>query len=155
MEELLEYRQRLLERYADSVDELALLLSRFPAERRDTLLDQNDHTLIQVVTHLRDTEAQIFLPRLERILLEDPSQPGDLAQGVLSERTARIGGLLGDVLKDYARLRSRELALLRDIPEKAWSREARHPVWGMRTLQWWVEHSLAHAGEHIRKLKFR
>jgi hypothetical protein len=56
------------------------------------------------------------------------------------------------ILDEYARLRQQELSWLRDLPSAAWNRTARHPWWGVRALQWWVEQALLVARQHFVQL---
>ena len=56
------------------------------------------------------------------------------------------------ILADYARLRQQELSWLHDLPPAAWNRTARHPWWGVRTLQWWVEQCLLTARQQLEQL---
>jgi hypothetical protein len=55
-------------------------------------------------------------------------------------------------LQAYAELRQQELSWLRELSPAAWNRTGRHPWWGVRALQWWVEQCLLTARQHIKQL---
>jgi hypothetical protein len=149
MDELYDYRQRLLERYAAIPGEFASRLASLSQEARYRPLEPGGLNLHQVIAHLRDVEAQAFLPRLERILSEEVPLLSNFNQDAWMKSYYRAGEPLEAILAEFKGLRSRECGRLKNMPQNGWNRVGRHPVWGVRTLQWWVERSLAHNEEHL------
>jgi hypothetical protein len=98
-------------------------------------------------------ERHAYSPRIERILAEDhPLLPAFDAEA-WARRHYRQDEPLEEILEEYAALRQSELERLQSLPPGSWSRVGRHPVYGLRTLQWWVEKGLAHAEEHLGALQ--
>lgn|GEM_PF-208579 len=153
LKELDEYRQKLLDRYAQVVDDLAHFLDEFPEERLDQPLDPDGLSVHHILAHVRDLEAAAFFPRLELLLEEDqPSLERYEEQRWLREDDPPSESAQ-EILESYRCLRERELSWLKGIDSEGWSRTGRHPTWGPRTLQWWVERSLLHVLGHLEALK--
>jgi hypothetical protein len=102
--------------------------------------------------NLRAVEAQAFSIRLRRILdeeepflplfnnrkwMEDHYNPGEPPERILAE---------------FIALRSEELAWLKNVSSQDWNRTGRHPWWGLRALQWWVEQILRFSEEQLQRL---
>ncbi len=105
-----------------------------------------------ILFHLRELEAQVYTPQLPRFLAEDnPTLP------VFDDQAWMAIHYLPDepatsITTDLCRLRSSELEWLRGVPPTGWSRLARHPWWGVHTLQWWVEMQLDESIQHRKRL---
>lgn len=151
--ELQEYRQRLLARFAGLVGDLELTVQQISSSAWHLPIDGTNWTAHQIMAHLRDTEKLAFLPRLARILAEDLPAWERFDRSTWVENYYRPEEPMPEILADYGDLRAHELARLKNLPPEAWSRLARHPSWGMRTLQWLVEHGLAYSEEHLRYLR--
>ena len=155
MEELNDYRKRLLKRYTDIVTDFEVLITQMSLDDGNKPDDQRDLSLHKVISHLRDVEKKVFLPYFERILNEEfPSLAND---GVMiKERELHNAAIpFETIMEEYWELRARELNLLEKMPNHAWNRTGRHPRLGVRTLQWFVERSLAHAEYHLCQLQSR
>jgi hypothetical protein len=110
--------------------------------------------LSDLVTHLLDTETRFYVPFFERIQAEDfPCLSGldDPSTGTGGRTTA--GQTLLASLAEYRNLRQHTAGRLEALPPQVWNRLGRHPWWGVRTLQWWVEQCQAHARRHFQQLK--
>ena len=145
MEELYAYRRKLLERYVAVGGELAARLGQITAEEPTS-------SLSRVVAHLLEVEERVFLPVMQRILHEEepllhyPQVPLDAREELRGEAT------LSELLEAYALLREKAVRLLEQQPAENWGRGGRHPVFGLRTLQWWVEQDLKHIEEHLKEV---
>lgn len=150
MEELLEYRQRMLNKLGESGRflESALLKINDPTQPLETG-GWNAH---QVVTHMRDVNLQVYVPRLHRIVEEENPlfedfdgeawmnlhyQPREPMQGLITE--------FGEQCQSTA-------TWLRNLPNETWNRTGKHPTIGVHSLQWWVERLLAHISNHLLQL---
>jgi len=153
MDELYEYRQDLMKRLVSVVDDLCAAAAVISSDGWHIPLEAGGWTPHQVLAHLRDIEAQSMAPNLRRILDEsDPLLPA-FDEDNLLEAHYSPDESPGEILEEYARLRSQELTWLPDAASvAAWNRTARQPCLGMCTFQWWVERSLACAEEHLRQL---
>ncbi len=153
MEELLTYRKNLLEALEGVVNELGKAAKAIPAAAWHTTTAAGQPTPHQVLAHLRALEAQAIAVRLRRILDEsEPYLPLFDDDGWM-EGNYDPNEAVSSILDDYARLRQEELSWLKDLPSAAWNRTARHPWWGVRALQWWVEQCLLVARQHLEQLQ--
>lgn len=153
MEQLVDYRTRLLHRFERLPADLAEAIAAIPEPEwwlRRVPDSRNVHAL---TAHLRDLESLAYLPRIRRILAEDEPAlqafPTHRWSDPAYDPTEPMEALLGD----YARAREEEMALIRQLPPSGWSRAGFHPPTGRRTAQWWVERALAHGLEHLAEIR--
>jgi hypothetical protein len=153
MDELLTYRKNLLEALEGVVSELRQAAASIPTAGWHTSPAPDQPTPHQVLAHLRALEAHAIALRLRRILDEsEPYLPLFDDDGWMAGNYDPSEAVTS-ILDDYARLRKQEMAWLKDLPAKAWNRTARHPWWGVRALQWWVEQALLTARQHLEQLQ--
>jgi len=153
MEELNEYRKRLVKRYADIAKDFEALITQIPIDDDSKPYDQGGFSLHRVIAHLRDVEKQVFLPYFERIWNEDFPSLTNYAVSIRESERHNAAEPFETIMEEYEQLRARELNLLGKMPTHAWNRTGRHPRLGVRTLQWFVERSLAHAEYHLHQLQ--
>jgi hypothetical protein len=152
MEELIAYRQNLLTSLEEVVTGLRQAAAAIPAAAWYTPPAPDQPTPHQVLAHLRAIESQAIVVRLRRILDEsEPYLPLFDDDGWMAAHYDP-NEPVQSILDDYASLRQQELSWLRDIPSAVWNRTARHPWWGVRALQWWVEQCLLVARQHLEQL---
>jgi hypothetical protein len=152
MDELVAYREDLLTALDSVVTDLSKTVAAISPDEWQLPYELGTHTPHYTLTHLREFEAHVFGPLLRGIVDEDTPilllfddnawmashyEPGKPAQVILDE---------------FIYLRSQESKWLRTLPPVAWSRTARHPWWGVHTLQWWVELQLDYSHQHIAEL---
>lgn len=153
MEELYEYRRKLLERLEGVVSDLTAAWQALPSPIRHLPLEEGGESPHRVLAHLRAMEAEALSVRLWRILNEEEPQVPLFDDTGWMEAHYRADESAESILEDYARLRRTELSWLKDLPPQAWNRTCRHPWFGVRTLQWWTEQCLVYAEEHLRRLR--
>ena len=152
MEELDAYRKELLAELEGVVEELFKAVAAIPSDAWHVSTGSDGHSPHYTLAHLRNVEAQVFIVRLRRILEEE------LPLLLLFDDEAWMASHYKpdespqSIIEEYAHLRQQELGWLRDLPPAAWNRPARHPWWGVRTLQWWVELNLDYAHQHLDQL---
>ncbi len=146
MEQNLEYTTALLARTPATLD---ALLRDLPEVWTESNEGGNSWSAQTVVAHLIQGEHENWLPRARKIL-----QPGASEVFVSFEREVHMryaeGKTLGQLLDEFARLRSQNLNELRRLkltPEDM-KRPGRHPVFGSVTLSellaTWAAHDLTH-----------
>lgn len=146
MEEIDGYRREIITSLGNAASELSGMGVAWPASAWHTSGSRTAH---YILAHLHALESQVFATQLPRIVEEnlpllpafddqswmeghyDPSQP---VQALLDE---------------FAHLRGQEVAWLRGLSTESWNCTARHPWWGVRTLQWWVELQLDYSRQHL------
>ncbi len=99
----------------------------------------------QALAELWWWETQVGFPNLQALISGRPPR------FVLPPRPAAPPPP-ATMLDDYRRLRAQAWDMVRPLDADGWSRLGRHPHFGPRTVQWWVERSLA-VGQHaLRQL---
>jgi len=121
------YRAALLAHWEEMCLALKADLAHLPAYRRERAYS--------VIAKLLEFEYEEVIPSLAKLLGRSIPLP-------------EHGGLEG-----YCVARSREVAIARTLTPKEWSAQTRHPRFGIRTTQWWVERSLAAAKAALEQLQ--
>jgi hypothetical protein len=111
---------------------------------------------VEVIGHLRDTDRDVFVPRLERYLTE--SEPWfenvDVTTADRVERWSREDAV--SALADWRTLRAAAVKRLERLSREDWDRLAFHSIRGPLPLAWtvrsWVDHDLAHRAQLGRAL---
>jgi hypothetical protein len=153
MDELRDYRARLLERLQAQPHELAEAVARVPAGEWHTRRDASGVSLHQQVSHLRDLEARAFLPRFRLVATEDNPALEPYTSHRWTDADYRPDEPLEDMLSDFARAREEALAVMRGLTPEDWTRPGFHPPSGQRTAQWWAERMYGHAHEHLQGIR--
>jgi hypothetical protein len=152
MEELYAYRKNLLDNLEGIVAELRQVAAAIPAAVWHTPLAPGQPAPHHALAHLRALEAHAIVPRLRRILDEQQPYLPLFDDGGWMAAHYDPSEPVQAILDDFARLRQQELSWLKGLPPDSWNRTARHPWWGVRTLQWWVEQCLLIARQHLAQL---
>jgi hypothetical protein len=151
MKELLEYRQKLLER----------LVSTAKAFREACLAVKDASTSVedgwnihQVAAHTRDVDKLVYGLRARRTATEDnpefPNFDGEAYMAEHYDAGEPLRGMLDGLVENMEALAE----MLRGLPVEAWSRESRHATLGSGfTMQSWVEKDLAHMEEHLETVR--
>ncbi len=136
MEELRRYRQALLatwERHPDALKAAWKASAASPQANR-------------VLLRLWWWEKQVGYPNLMALL------KGAAPSHVLPPLPERMPSP-ESMLADYRRWRQGAVESLRHAAPTVWSSIGRHPQAGRRTVQWWVERSLAEGEQALRMLE--
>jgi hypothetical protein len=152
MDELREYRVRLLERLQAQPQELAAAIAAVPEGEWHTRRDSSGVSVHQQAAHLRDLEAHAFLIRLRRVLSDDNPTLDPYTSHRWSDAEYQAGEPMEKILQEFAAAREEALNLLRSLPPEAWNRSGFHPPSGQRTTQWWAERMYGHVREHLAEL---
>ena len=113
-----------------------------------------DWSFLIVACHLRDEEAEDFLPRI-KLLLFNPD--GDFApidpEGWVTERAYEHQNY-AEVVSSFINMRKASLDYLEslDPASEAWNNTKEHPHFGTVTAQFFLDNWLAHDLLHIRQL---
>lgn len=112
--------------------------------------DRNEWSILQVLCHLLTAETQTERPRLQRIAREDnpfiaaPPPPGpDIP--ICDEDGMRVA-------QNFAQEREKTLQFIASLPDLAWSRKARHSIFGLTTLLEMAHFSAQHDRLHLNQL---
>ena len=152
MEEITAYRQQLLSGLLAVVNDVTQVVLALPPTAWNASLELGSSTPHYTLAHLRELEIQVFNLPLHRFLIEDT--PALLLFDDISwmEENYDPAEPASAILDEFSNLRRLEVDWLRALPLQGWSRIARHPWWGVRALQWWVELQLDVSHQHLREL---
>jgi hypothetical protein len=152
MEELVAYRLDLLSALRSVSKALAAAASHLPDSIWHAPIQPGQPTSHYLLFHLWALEAQVFSPHLTRIVKDQPLNlpifEEEAWMAIHYCHDQPISAILDDLLK----LRYAELEWLGNLQIESWSRVARHPWWGVHTLQWWVELQLEYSTQCLRQL---
>ncbi len=151
MKELIEYREKLINRFHEAAWEFRAACE---AVSDPFAKIEDGWTLHQIALHTRDVQKLIYGARIERTLREDnpnfDSFDADEWMAAHYNSREELAGILHELTHNVDEL----CVVLSGVPREAWSRESSHPeLGGGLTLQLWVERSLAHIEEHLLSIK--
>jgi hypothetical protein len=152
VEELLEYRSRLLDHFSAVAGDFEHRLAGMASDELHEPLISAGKSRHWLLAHLRSTEEHLFLVSLQRILTETRPLLDEFDREAWMRAHYDPQEAIEMLLSSFANIRQQELDCLHNMPSDGWIRIGRHPIWGDRTLQWWVEMSQAHAVSHLRQM---
>jgi hypothetical protein len=153
MEELLNYRQKLLEMLQNLPGTYQQTLAHLSPEQVHQTLPGDSATIHQVAVHVRDAAQDTYLPIITTLLETSQTKNASLPEAGTSVHHYTAGEPIQQVCTSMRQLQSQMLDSLQASPHSAWSAAMRHPAWGVRTLQWWVEQYLAHGRAHLHQIR--
>jgi carbonic anhydrase/acetyltransferase-like protein (isoleucine patch superfamily) len=132
----------------ESVEWVDARLAKHGEERFRVAPGPKRWSALEVLCHLRDADAEVYLPRLERVLLEkQPDVPDVDMTGWESARCYREAAPRV-ALDAWRKSRARLLARLAPLTPREWTRMAFHSLRGPYPLadmvRYWVDHDLSH-----------
>ena len=139
MDELIAYRQDLLSALERDIEHLARCEASSSYDSWYKRAGATPHTPHYTLFHLRTLEAQEFAVQISRILNEDMPELALFDDHTWLADYYTVGETPQAIVQDFSILRRLEIEMLNQLSAPAWSRSARHPWWGVHTLQWWVE----------------
>ena len=152
MEELTEYRKKLLERLGTTMKEFktACLAVKNPYEA----VEAGGWNVHRLAAHTRDVDKMVYGMRIRRTLEEDnpafPNFDGDAYMAEHYDAKESLKEILEGLTKSIQAL----VELLNKMPAEGWSRLSSHATQGSGlTLQVWVERALGHLEEHLATVK--
>src|SRR6476659_2203302 len=148
-------REDLIRRYEAGPARLKAALAKVPAEAMKWRPGPGKWSVLEVVCHCGDSEANGAL-RIRYLVAE----PDPLIVGYDQARWAEVFDYhqapIGPALATVEAVRANTAALLKRLPEKAWSVSGRHTESGSYTVEDWLgiyaEHLEKHSGQIERNL---
>lgn len=131
---------------------LHALASELPEEAWTVCPMPGEWCLAEITCHLRDVDAEVNIPRIQRILEEgNPFLPGMDTDSWVSEREY-IAQDCVEALTDFSQTRIRLLSMLETLSSEEWSLKARHAIFGPTKLLEMVSIIAGHDRLHIRQV---
>lgn len=145
-------RERLIQQYADGPRRLGDALAKVPAPARQWRPAPGEWSAHEVVCHCADSETTAY-SRIRYVLAE--KEP--LIVGYDQEEWARRFDYhalpLEPALAAVAAIRLLTTAMLRQLPEEAWARKARHTEIGDYPAEKWLELYAEHLEGHAQQIE--
>lgn len=152
MNELAEYRMKLIDRLAAGAQEfrsacLAARDARAP-------LEAGEWSIHQIAAHTRDVARLVYGWRARRTAVENNPEfenfDGEAYMAAHYSADEPLEQILNELVDEVESL----AGMLRELTPEAWARQSSHIMLGRGiTLQTWVEKGLSHIEEHLRTLK--
>jgi hypothetical protein len=152
MDELIAYRQELLSAMEGVTSELSMIVADTRLNEWQRSREKDLPTPHYTLVHLWLLEAKEFAINIRRINDEETPLLVLFDDKAWMRSHYRPKELPRIILQEFATLRRQELDWLCQLPTASWSRTARHPWWGVHTLQWWVELQLENSRQHVGEL---
>jgi hypothetical protein len=151
MEQLLEYRERLLARYEDAAGEFRdAVIKAFNSTR---LHKTGGWSIHQIAVHTRDVEKLVYGSRIRRTLEEENPLFGNFDGEAWMAEHYQADEPIETILDELVQSVQGAVTQLKRIAPEAWTRPSRHATYGDGfTSQTWVERALAHIEEHLKSV---
>jgi hypothetical protein len=144
---------QLLERLEDSASQVAEAAKKLSDEELQRIPKQGEWSLHMALAHLRDTEVEVYLYRIGRVLKEkEAPSVGSFDQEKWSAAHYSPKEPIADILREFRTGRRKLLNLLRQTTDKDWARYVIHPEYGKLSLEYMAMHTYNHTLEHLRQL---
>jgi hypothetical protein len=145
-------RDTLIQRYADGPARLEAALAKVPPEAIEWRPAPKEWSAHEVVCHCADSETSSY-SRIRYLVAEN----APTIAGYDQDRWAVVFDYhrlpVEPALAVVAAVRASTAALLRTLPEEAWSREGQHTESGRYTAEDWLRTYAEHLEIHARQIE--
>lgn len=142
----------LIDRLEASGPELTDAFAQLSAEQIARVPNVEEWSLHQIMSHVRDTEVQVFAYRVGLILKSDTPP---VVENFDQEEWARLHYSPKEPLKnitaEFRAARRKLVKHLRGARDSDWKRYAVHPTYGNIPIEYIALHSYAHTLEHLQQ----
>lgn len=128
------------------------VLSALPEEDWRLSPFEEEWSLVEIISHIRDVEREVNMPRIKAFLSkENPFiTAGDTDAWAVERDYAQQDG--NAALCDFLAARNETLSALRALKEEDWLRSGRHAIFGPITLEEQLGFMAQHDRNHIRQI---
>lgn len=148
MEQLYDYRARLLERLETITAEVSTAVKGLPLPQR-----QGGSPVHRALARLRNMEKLVYHTRLQKILAEELPYIEMFEIADWEHLHYQENETLENMLSEFIAVRQQELQRLRQLAPAQWIRHGRHSIFGVRTLLWWAERTLEHTTRQLNEIR--
>ncbi|MFH2102307.1 MAG: DinB family protein [Chloroflexota bacterium] len=142
---------KAIERLARQGEEWRRAVAAIPDPRVE--LESGDWNPHQLLAHTRDTNAHVYLLRLQRIVLEDNPLFGNFDADTWMAARYDPDEPLDTILEELVGQCDAAAAWLNGLADAVWARPGTHVTIGTLPFAGWLERMLAHIQEHLDQLK--
>ena len=107
---------------------------------------------VEMLCHLRDADAEVNLPRLNRLLAEDVPFIAGISTDPWAEERDYLHQNGPASAAGFMEVRTQITELLTNLPADGWTRTARHAIFGPTTLKELVGFITTHDTIHVRQI---
>lgn len=144
---------QLVNRLEASGEELVARVGKLTPEEL-AAAPAGEWSLHQQLTHLRDTEQHVFWGRAQRIMKQDNPAVENFDQEEYMRAHYDAAEPVKQIMGEFRQARRRFVRLLRQTRDADWMRTARHPEYGMFSLEYLVLHGYAHTLDHLAQILY-
>ena len=144
-------RETLIRRYEEGPQKLRAAYERIPAEARQWRPAEGKWSAHEVVCHAADSET-IAAQRIRYLVAESNPTIVGYDQAEWAKAFDYHAAPLEPAMATVAAVRANTAALLRRLPEKAWSAEGTHTDSGRYTAENWLKIYAEHLEKHSRQI---
>jgi len=153
MDQLYDYRARLIDRLESIPDEIAQIVRAISSEKIHQPIQTGKPSPHKIVARLRNMEKYAYSARLQKIIAEESPTMETFPIEQWEAEHYDAAESMGAILDEYVAIRKNELGLLRALSPLDWNRSGRHNAFGLRTVQWWAERGLEYATIQLHQLR--
>lgn len=136
-----------------SAGEVAVAITHVTPAQVQRVPRPGEWSLHQAISHLRDTEVQVFAYRAARILQESvPPVVANFDQDEWMREHYTGDEPIEKIIAEFRAARRKLVKLLRGTTDKDWTRYAIHPAYGRISIEYIALHAYNHTLEHLRQL---
>jgi hypothetical protein len=146
-------RKLLLERLDDSAKQVADAVKELSDEQLNQIPKEGEWSLHGALAHLRDTDKEVFVYRMARILKEkEPPTVAAFNQDEWNKEHYSPDEPMDKIMSEFLAARRKLVKLLSKTKKKDWARYAIHPEYGNIPVEYIARHAYNHTLEHLQQL---
>lgn len=143
----------LIARLEASAGEVAAAITHVTPAQLQRVSRPGEWSLHQAISHLRDTEVQVFAYRAARILRENaPPVVASFSQEDWMREHYTNDEPIEKTIAEFRAARRKLVRLLKNTTDKDWTRYAIHPEYGRISIEYIALHAYNHTLEHLQQL---
>ncbi len=142
----------LIERIRSSTTVVRRAVETAPPGRFGVAPKAGEWSALETLTHLRDVVVHVYGLRIRRLLYEDAPVFADFDEEGYRRASLARGEAIGDLLDTVVAEHEQLACLLQTLPDADWSREGRHPSFGVMSIEFLARRVGEHAEEHAAQI---
>jgi hypothetical protein len=142
----------LIERIRSSTTVVRRAVETAPPGRFGVAPKAGEWSALETLTHLRDVVVHVYGLRIRRLLYEDAPVFADFDEEGYRRASLARGEAIGDLLDTVVAEHEQLARLLQTLPDADWSREGRHPSFGVMSIEFLARRVGEHAEEHAAQI---
>jgi hypothetical protein len=142
----------LIERIRSSGGVVRRAVETATPARFDVAPKAGEWSALETLTHLRDVIVFVYGLRMRRLFYEAAPVFADFDEEGYRGASLARGETAGDLLDTIVAEHEQLARLLQSLPDADWSREGRHPSFGVMSIEFLARRVGEHAEEHAAQI---